>query len=237
MYRNQKSKWEGNDFTPEDLIFSKPGESIKVITEEDQVNQPILTMESVYTICSSLRAWSPNDFTYKETSLADACTLFIRQAASLSPEEVSHAGYVVAKWEDDYSYEDPIRLEVEFEDTEKTKTPIAQDIYDIYKECVEDNWDGYDAKRVSVGAYLEAMKLAELLPSEIPLPEVSPEPSGDIAFEWYKGKRFLLVLSVEGNNTINYAGLFGSTNRIYGSEYFSDELPTRVLKMIQRLFL
>lgn len=237
MYHNLRPKWERNDFTAEDLIYSKPGKSIKFITEEDQVNQPILTMGSVHTICSSLRAWSPNDYTNTETTLADACTLSIRQAISPSPEEVSLAGYVVTRREDDYSYEDPIRLDVEFEDTAKSETPVTQDIYDLYKECAADNWDGYGAKRISVGAYLEAMKLAELIPSELPLPEVSPEPCGDIAFEWYKGKRFLLVLSVEGNNTINYAGLFGSTNRIYGSEYFSDELPPSVLKMIKRLFL
>ena len=236
MYHNLRPKWEENDFTAEDLIFSKPGEPVKVITEDDQVNQPILTRGSLHTSCSSIRAWSPNDFTNKNISLADACTFFIRQATSITPNEVDLTGYLSTSQEGDYCYEDPIRLDVEIGDVEKYDTPIIQHIYELYKECSEDNWDGYDAKRISVGTYLEAIKLAELIPSELPLPEVVPEPNGDIAFEWYRGKRFLFVLSVEGNNIINYAGLFGSATRIYGSEYVTDELPASVLERIQHLF-
>jgi hypothetical protein len=238
VHHNLRPKWEVNDFTAEDLILSKPGEAIKVISEEDSVNQPIFTWGSVRAICSCLRAWSRNDFTNKGDFLADACTLFVRHAAPwLTTAEVGLTDYNGANQEDDYCYEDPIRLDIEIEDVGKCETPIIQDIYDLYKECSKDNWDGYGAKRIPARAYLEAIRLAELIPRELPLPEVVPEPNGDIAFEWYRGKRFLFVLSVEGNNIINYAGLFGSTTRIYGSEYFTDELPTSVLERIQRLFL
>ena len=110
-----------------------------------------------------------------------------------------------------------------------------QDIHRIYRECSQADWDGYDAIPISKLTFLEAVKLAELLPSDLPLPEVIPEPTGEIAFEWYKGKKHVFVISVGGNNSISYAGLFGEYSRTHGSEYFSDELPQLVIDNVLRL--
>lgn len=107
---------------------------------------------------------------------------------------------------------------------------------EVYKECSVENWDGYDAMPVSEAAYFEAKKIIELLPSMMQRPEILAEPTGEIGFEWHKGKGFTFALSVSGKNTITYAGLIG-TDKIHGTAYFSgDSLPKIILENINRLY-
>ena len=229
-------KWKEDDFTAEDLVFSAGGRAKRKIVGEDEANQIIISSGSLRTVFSSLYTWSPNDYTPKEASPTTVCAFFMRLAAGATPPKEPFFVYAGTTGENDYCYEEPVEINIELEDTEKYEIPIFQDIYNLYKECSEENWDGYGAEPISIGAYLEAVKLAELLPSSSPVPEVVPEPNGEIAFEWYRGKRFVFVVSVGGNNVINYAGLFGSSTRAYGSEYFGDKLPSSVIGNIQRLF-
>jgi hypothetical protein len=108
----------------------------------------------------------------------------------------------------------------------------------IVEECSDRGWDGYDALPLSREAYIEAKKLIMSLPviSFIPMPEIVPEPSGEIAFEWSKGKRRTFIASVCGNNEIVYAGLFG-LNKTHGTEYFGDSLPSVLIENLRRLYL
>jgi hypothetical protein len=106
---------------------------------------------------------------------------------------------------------------------------------DVYQECCESNWDGYGAQAITEEAYQEAFKLLTLLPSNVLMPEVVPEPTGAIGLEWSRGRRFVFVASVCGENFITYAGLFG-VNRIHGSECFGDSLPLVIIENIRRLY-
>ena len=106
---------------------------------------------------------------------------------------------------------------------------------DVYQECCEGNWDGYGAKAISEDAYVEAYTFLKLLPSDIPIPEFVPEPTGAIALEWFRGTRFVFVVSVSGESFITYAGLFG-INKVHGTEYFADALPASIVLNIRRLY-
>ena len=117
---------------------------------------------------------------------------------------------------------------------------IDETIYslvDVFLECSEEGWDGYDALPITEDAYFEAKKLIECLPltSSIPMPEIVPEPSGEIGLEWSRGKRQVFVVSVSGSNEIIYAGLFG-TNKTHGVEYFGDSLPSMIIENLIRLY-
>ena len=107
---------------------------------------------------------------------------------------------------------------------------------DVFLDCRAPDWDGYGAEPVTDKAYFEAAKLLELLPSYLPLPEIVPEPTGDIALEWHKENQFTFVLSVNGNNTITYAGIFGPGNETHGTENFTESIPRIIIDNIQRLF-
>ena len=68
-----------------------------------------------------------------------------------------------------------------------------------------------------------------------PMPQILAEPSSEIGLEWYKGKRLVFAISFSGRNMITYAGIFG-INKIHGTEYFSDSIPSNVIENIRRLY-
>jgi len=114
---------------------------------------------------------------------------------------------------------------------------LIDNLIEVYKECSEENWDGYGAKPITRKVYHEALHLIALLPPSLPLPNIVPEPDGSIGFEWYKEKRNIFVISIGGNNIINFAGLFGDVNKIHGTEFYADSLPQIVNESLQRLFM
>jgi hypothetical protein len=115
---------------------------------------------------------------------------------------------------------------------------MLQILDNLWEECSVAGWDGYGALPIGREVYLEAKKLIMSLPvvSFIPMPEIVPEPSGEIAFEWSKGRRRTFIASVGGNNEIVYAGLFG-LNKTHGAEYFGDSLPVILIENLRRLYL
>jgi len=103
-----------------------------------------------------------------------------------------------------------------------TITEALQSLNEVFEECSEEGWDGYDALPITEEAYFEAIKLIKSLPvTSFPMPEVTPVPNGKIGLEWYREKRQVFVASVSGRNEIVYAGLFG-VNKSHGTEYFGD---------------
>ena len=107
---------------------------------------------------------------------------------------------------------------------------------EVYDECSIEGWDGYNSLPVSEEAYFEAKKIILSLPlNAFSAPEIVPESNGGIALEWYKSKRYIFVVSVCGKNELVYAGLFG-TNKINGTEYYNDIIPTTVIDNLKRLY-
>lgn len=111
-----------------------------------------------------------------------------------------------------------------------------ESLNEVYEECLEPNWDGYGAAAISPEAYFEASKLLRIIPTSFPMPEILPEPEGEIGLEWYKRENHVFVVSVAGNNIITYAGLFGENNEIHGTEYFGDSIPKVIIDSVERLF-
>jgi len=105
-----------------------------------------------------------------------------------------------------------------------------------FDECSVEGWDGYDALPITKSTYNEAKRLIESLPlTTFPIPEVVPEPSGEIGLEWYREERQVFVASVSGRNEIVYAGLLG-VNKLHGTEYFGYSLPSVILENLKRLY-
>ena len=105
-----------------------------------------------------------------------------------------------------------------------------------FDECSVEGWDGYDALPITKSTYNEAKRLIESLPlTTFPIPEVVPEPSGEIGLEWYREERQVFVASVSGRNEIVHAGLLG-VNKLHGTEYFGDSLPSVILENLKRLY-
>ena len=120
---------------------------------------------------------------------------------------------------------------------------IGSSLYDIqleldaiYDECAEDNWDGYGAMAIS----LETIEIAErfancFLFTNLPIPDIIPEPTDTIAFEWERSAYNTLIVSINSTGEIAYVGMFGS-NRSKGIEKFTDSVPEQIVNNLKRLF-
>jgi len=108
-------------------------------------------------------------------------------------------------------------------------------LLEVYRECYQSDWDGYGAEAISEDAFKEAQKIIILLPSSIRMPEITAEPTGEIGFEWHKGKGQVFVISVSGKHRITYAGIF-SGNKVHGTEYFGKTLPLAIIQHLRRLY-
>jgi len=116
----------------------------------------------------------------------------------------------------------------------KTRETVRA-LNEVLEEHATPNWDGYGAKAVDFGSYLEAERFIHSLPITVPSPEITVEPDGEIAFEWRNGPRCVFSVSMGNNGELTYAGLFGRS-KTHGTEYFGDGLPRTILDNIQRVF-
>jgi hypothetical protein len=132
-------------------------------------------------------------------------------------------------------YFDDIVAELRKSITLGGKTDVLQSLEDLFKECSETGWDGNEASPITEDAYVEARRLISNLPINLRMPEVVPEPSGEIGLEWSRGKDRVFILSLSGKNEIVYAGLFG-INKVHGVEYFGDMVPSTILENLRRLY-
>ena len=118
----------------------------------------------------------------------------------------------------------------------RAKFETACDLSEMYKNCSMANWDGEGAEAISEPAYLEAARFIRLLPVAFPMPELTPEPNGQIGFEWHLRRDYMFVVAVGGNQLLTFAGLFGPDSSVHGTEPFSDSLPESIVGHLQRLF-
>jgi hypothetical protein len=235
MPQNGRKHWEDSDYTSEDLIFSSAGSWRGYFEKKFEANRSIIPQPDLHTKYSSTASWFTNDYTPKEASPADRFTLFIREVFS-SLVKKREEEYSINLNEDISSIVEESLEKRKIQTGKKTNKSLLLEIFNVFKECAEENWDGCDAKPISIKSCLMAMKLAESLPEDIPRPDVIPEPSGEIAFEWYRGKGYVFILSVSNENKVSYAGLFGTKSKSFGSEYFYKELPSSIISKIRRLY-
>ena len=114
----------------------------------------------------------------------------------------------------------------------KTIYELFDELFDVYNECSTENWDGYDAAAIEVDVFEQACRFIISLPIAIPLPDIAPDPDGEISFEWYINQRYVFSVSINSNGRLSYAGLFGP-ERACGTAYFQDQLPQSVLIFVR----
>ena len=112
---------------------------------------------------------------------------------------------------------------------------MVDDVSEAGRKHSKDDWDGEGAKRVDRESYDNAIKFALTLPISLPIPEISVDPDGTIAFEWYEDKRRVFSVSAGSKGELFYAGLFGQ-NRTHGVETLTDLVPEVITNNISRVY-
>ncbi len=105
------------------------------------------------------------------------------------------------------------------------------ELYQVFDECRQANWDGYSAVPVSVCTFQSAYEFLEALPLGTPAPSVGAEPDGHLTLEWHRSPRRTLSVSVSAEADLHYAALIGVSKR-YGTEPFYGEVPKAIVDLI-----
>src|SRR5262245_59849702 len=107
-----------------------------------------------------------------------------------------------------------------------------EQLCEVWNECREANWDGYDAHPVDQETYRAAYLLIESLPLGFPRPSIGAEPDGHLTLEWYKSARRCLSVSVDPIGFLHYAGLYGPSKR-YGTMTFTGTAPSELISLVR----
>lgn len=103
------------------------------------------------------------------------------------------------------------------------------------REASVDNWDGEGAKKIKKGSYCLVQMIIGNMPRDGKVPEVSVDPDGEVALEWYSGKGRRVSLSVSDKGRMAFAWIIGG-ERGYGAAQISDEVPETVGGFIRRVY-
>ncbi len=112
---------------------------------------------------------------------------------------------------------------------------IREELADVWEECQEPNWDGYDALPVTWDTYNNAERFLLALPFGTRIPSIGAEPDGHITLEWHHSRRRTLSVSISPNDELHYAALLGP-GRTCGTEPFFGEVPKAILDLIGRVY-
>jgi hypothetical protein len=104
----------------------------------------------------------------------------------------------------------------------------------LKQECAEPGWDGYDAQPVSEETLERVVAFLRALPESIPVPDLVPEPDGEVSVDWQRGPRRVFSVSIGPHGRLSYAGLLGA-NRWHGVELFFGAVPTEIIRGIARV--
>lgn len=109
------------------------------------------------------------------------------------------------------------------------KATALSSLRELAIECSEDDWDAAGAKAINLDALTRAEQFLRALPSNVPMPECSPEPDGSISFDWLESRRRMFSVSISNSDRLAFAWLNGS-DRGHGVARFDGHVvPEHVL--------
>lgn len=116
----------------------------------------------------------------------------------------------------------------------KVRSTVAA-ILTISERAARADWDGHGGKPANWDSVLHAINVAKRLASDVPEPEISIDPDGEVAMEWHRAPRLVFSVSVGPRGELTYAGLFGR-NKVHGLEtYVADGIPRAIRDGIRRV--
>ncbi len=101
-------------------------------------------------------------------------------------------------------------------------------------DASQDNWDGYNAASADVSGIPYAINFINDLSPDYPLPEISIDNDGEIAFDWDCGPRRIFSVRIRRDGSLNYAGLLGQSS-FHGAEIMRSGIPYLITEGIDRV--
>lgn len=109
------------------------------------------------------------------------------------------------------------------------KKRFLEGLFTILEECLTTNWDCYGAAPISKQSILNAITFySKKLSADVPFPEISPEPDGEVALEWSGKHGVSFSMSFSSSNYVSFASVL-TGRRIRGSSEAS-KINVKVIK-------
>ncbi len=118
-------------------------------------------------------------------------------------------------------------------DTE-TFGQLQRALYQIYKDCSQPGWDGYDAYPVSADTLELAIRVLNSLSPDFPQPSFGAEPDGQLTMEWYRSPHRVLSVSISPLGILYYAVTIGAEQN-YGRMPFLGKFPDTLGDWIRKV--
>lgn len=110
-------------------------------------------------------------------------------------------------------------------------TALIAQLWALARECATENWDGDGAASVNPAAVIRAERFLRLLPDEVPVPEISPDPDGDISLDWKIGD-FQLTMSIGASDSVPYAWLCDAESGHAVALFIGEILPVPIMEQL-----
>lgn len=111
---------------------------------------------------------------------------------------------------------------------------LIQNLNEIYVECQFENWDGYNAKPISIVTRDIAYNFINSLPYGFVRPDIGAEPDGAITLEWYKNPDKVISLSINPDGKLYYASINGS-KKYHGEDWALFPISPELLELISKI--
>jgi len=116
----------------------------------------------------------------------------------------------------------------------KTAAALSE-LYSIAAQCSQPDWDGAGALPVDLASLSFAADFIKLIPSSLPLPEVTCDPDGAISLDWMESKIRVFSVSVSPSGRLSFAWLDGSDRGHGVARFAGGQIPPRVLEGIRSI--
>jgi hypothetical protein len=115
------------------------------------------------------------------------------------------------------------------------KNAAISQLWTLFSECVEADWDGNDAEPMTAVAAGAVVAFIRSMPDGLPMPELAPEPDGSISLDWIQSRYRRFSLSIGCTDRLAYAWLDGSDKGHAVARFDGAKVPARILEGIQSI--
>jgi hypothetical protein len=114
---------------------------------------------------------------------------------------------------------------------------VQQQLRDVVACANHDNWDGMKSLAANRRAVRQANRFLSMLPPSAfrsIVPEVTVDPDGEIAIEWYVSPSQLFSVSIGANGRLAWAGIIDG-EEVPGHAMMKQRIPQELLDYINQL--